>query len=73
MKYLMVLIFTCLSSCQSLPQLYQAAEDIADDTAIKVEVSKEIFQKETDLSITINIQNKDDSLIKTESGNTLGK
>lgn len=48
-----------LSACNALPQLYQTAEDIADDTAIKVEVSRETFQKETDLNIQVNVQNKE--------------
>jgi hypothetical protein len=53
------LIVLGLSSCNALPQLYQTAEDIADDTAIKVLISKETFQKDTDLDISINVQNKD--------------
>jgi len=59
MKKLSPLIFLILCSCQALPQLFQAAEDIADDTAIKIEVSKETFQKDTDLDINIKVQNKD--------------
>jgi hypothetical protein len=43
MKYLASLILIiCLSGCTALPDLFRAAEDIADETAIKVEVSKEI-------------------------------
>jgi len=49
-----------LTGCAALPQFFQAAEDIADDTAIKIEVSRETFQKETDLHITIDVQNKDE-------------
>jgi len=60
MKYIILFNLLILTSCQSLPQLYQAAEDIADDTAIKVEVSKETIQKETDLAIMIKVQNKDE-------------
>jgi hypothetical protein len=54
-----------LMGCQALPQLYQAAEDIADDTAIKIEVSKETFQKDTDLQININVQNKEEPVVNT--------
>lgn len=60
MKHLILSCVLFLTSCQTLPQLYQAAEDIADDTAIKVEVSRETFQKETDLNIQVNVKNKDE-------------
>jgi hypothetical protein len=46
--------------CQYLPQVAQDIEELATDTAIKIEVSRETFQKETDLSITIKVQNKDE-------------
>jgi hypothetical protein len=39
-------------------------EDIATDTAIKIEVSRETFLKETDLDITIHVQNKDEPVTK---------
>lgn len=55
MKHLFFLLL--LTSCQTLPQLYQAAEDIADDGAIKIEVSKEAIQKNTDLLISIDLKN----------------
>jgi hypothetical protein len=58
--YYLLLLLPFLASCQYLPQLAQDIEQIATDTAIKVEVSRETFQKETDLAITINVQNKDD-------------
>lgn len=60
MKRLLFLSFLVLCGCQSLPQLFQSVEDIADDTAIKIEVSKETFQKDTDLDISIKVQNKDE-------------
>lgn len=53
-----------LSGCTALPQLFQAAEDIANDTAIKVEISRETFQKETDLHISVDVQNKDELVPK---------
>ena len=58
MKRLILLALLC-TSCQALPQLFQATEDIADDTAVKVEVSKEAIAKETDLSVDVKITNKD--------------
>jgi len=48
-----------LAGCQTLPQLYQAAEDIADDTAIKVQVSREAIQKQTDITLSVDVKNKD--------------
>jgi len=48
-----------LTSCGALPQLFQATEDVADDTAIKVEVSKEALAREPDLRIQIDVKNKD--------------
>ena len=51
------LVLCFLTSCQTLPQLYQAAENIADDEAIKVSVSKEAIQKNTDLIISIDLKN----------------
>ena len=56
-------LFLCLiilTSCEYLPQIAKDVESIETDTAIKVEVSRETFQKETDLDISINVQNKDD-------------
>lgn len=35
-------------------------EKMADDTAIKIEVSREALQKETDLKVTVEVQNKDE-------------
>ena len=58
MLYLL-LLFPFFCSCQYLPAISKDIETIATDTAIKIEVSKETFQKETDLQININVQNKD--------------
>lgn len=64
MKHTKFLIFLMvLTGCQSLPQLYQTAEDIADDTAVKVEVSREAIQKQTDVDIIINIKNNQTSVM----------
>jgi|GEM_PF-3642755 hypothetical protein len=39
MKHLIFLsLMVCLTGCAALPQFFQAAEDIADDTAIKEKV-----------------------------------
>jgi hypothetical protein len=54
-----------ITGCQYLPQVAQDIENIATDTAIRVEVSRETFLKETDLEININVQNKDEPVVKT--------
>jgi hypothetical protein len=45
-------------SCNALPQLYQAVEDIADDNAVQIILSKEAIQKQTDLDISVSVKNK---------------
>lgn len=49
-------IFT---SCGSLPELYKTAEDIADDEAIGVMISREAIQKKKDVLITIDVRNSE--------------
>lgn len=65
MKYIerMILIYCCFSTmifingCNTLPQFYQSAEDIADDTAIKIEISREAIKKTTDINLNVDIMN----------------
>lgn len=66
MKILLFYVMLFFSGCNALPQLYQTAEDIADDTAIKVEVSRESIQKQTDVEISIDVKNKDQPTHKEE-------
>jgi len=63
MKFLVVPIMF-LTACSSLPQLYQAAEDIADDDAIKVQVSREAISKQTDVSVSIDVKNNSTTTTK---------
>lgn len=58
--FLPVMLFC--TACGSWPQFFQAAETIATDTAIKVEISKETIQTETDLELCINVTNKEDKV-----------
>ena len=58
-KLIFVLYSVLLTSCQSLPQIFQATEEIATDEAIGISVSRETFQKETDLNISVEVKNKD--------------
>jgi serine kinase of HPr protein (carbohydrate metabolism regulator) len=48
-----------LSGCQSLPQLFTAAEEIADDNAIKIEVQKEAINQNSNISVTLDVTNKE--------------
>ena len=57
MKHMVFFPFMFLMSCNTLPQLYQAAEDVADDNAVKVIISREAINKETDIGITIDVKN----------------
>ena len=59
--YLLLLLLLSLSGCQYIPDMAKDIESMETDTAIKVEISRETFQKETDLEININVQNKDES------------
>ncbi len=50
-----------LQGCQGLPGLFTAADKIADDIAIKTEISREALQADTDIDIRIKVTNKDQS------------
>ena len=64
MKYLVCfVIITLFTSCGALPQLFQASEDIADDTAIKTEISKEALGKDTNIDISIKVSNRESKII----------
>lgn len=58
-KIALISIIGLCGSCQALPQLFQAAEDIETQQAINIVIDKEALQKDTDLSITIDVTNKD--------------
>lgn len=49
-----------LGSCAALPDMFKDVDNIATDTAIKVEVSREAIQKDTDVTVSVGISNKDD-------------
>ena len=53
----LLLFFIFLTGCGTLPQLYQAAEDIEDDGAVKIMISREAIQKQTDLNVSIEVKN----------------
>lgn len=46
-----------LTSCSSLPALYQDVEEIATDDAVQVIVSREAITKGTDLDVNVTVKN----------------
>lgn len=48
------------AGCQSLPQMFTSLENIADDTAIKCEISKEAIQKDKEININVTIKNENE-------------
>lgn len=57
MKYLIVLIPFIMTSCQAMPELYQSAEDVLNDNAVRVEISREAMPKGATVNVTIDIKN----------------
>jgi hypothetical protein len=64
MLYLLLLI-PLITSCQYIPDMAKDIESVETDMAIRVEISRETFKKETNLEININVQNKDEPVVKT--------
>ncbi len=57
---LVLLMLNLLTSCAGMtPQLFQTVDDIATDGVIQVQVDKEAFSKNTDISVVVEIKNKD--------------
>jgi hypothetical protein len=59
MRYIGFFLCLNLVGCSALMPVADELEKIVDDNAVKVEVSRETIQKETDLTISIQIVNKD--------------
>lgn len=57
MKRIFLVSIFFLSSCTSLPELYQTAEDIANDDAIDIMISREAINKKKDVNVNIEIKN----------------
>jgi hypothetical protein len=58
MKLFIPLLFI-VTSCAALPQLFQSVENIADDDAVKVTVSKEAIASKKDLKVALTLQADD--------------
>ncbi len=54
-----LLLLPLMTGCQFIPDMAKDIESIETDTAIRLEISRETFLKETNLDININVQNKD--------------
>lgn len=57
MRFIVLITLPLLSACGAWTQLFQSVEDIANDDAITVMVSREAIGKQTDVSIDIQIIN----------------
>lgn len=61
MKFLPLLVLPLITGCSAMmPDMFKTIDDMATDTAIKVEVDKEAFKKETDVHIIVDVINKDE-------------
>jgi hypothetical protein len=65
MLFLLILL-PFMSACQYLPDVAKDVESIETDTAVKIEVSREAIQKDTNVEITISVQNKDEPTLKSQ-------
>ena len=56
MKHCIFLTLLISAGCAQMPSLFQSVEDIATDTAIKIEVDKEAISRDHEIYIQLNIQ-----------------
>jgi starvation-inducible outer membrane lipoprotein len=49
------IVLLMLMGCAAIPEISKDVEDIATDTAIKIEVSRELIIQKKDLSIDIQV------------------
>ncbi len=59
MRFIFIAMSLLLTSCQSLPQLFQTADDVFTDDCVTIKVDRDAFQKDTDVDINVSIKNKD--------------
>ena len=55
MKRLFLISLVFLSSCTTLPQLYQSVDDMATNNSIDVSISKEVIDSGKNLSMSIDL------------------
>ena len=58
MSYLLISLAILLTSCQALPQLFQTADDVVTDDAITVQVDRDAINQNTDVSVNVEVKNK---------------
>jgi starvation-inducible outer membrane lipoprotein len=56
-KFFCIVMLTLITACTSLPQLYQTAEDIANNDCITIKVDKDAFQKDTNVDVMVQVKN----------------
>ena len=61
MKILCLIFSILLTGCTTLPQLYQSLEEMATDDGIYLTIDKDAFQRDKDISVIVDIKNKDSS------------
>lgn len=52
-----ILLICMLNSCGYMPQILQEAENIIDDDAITISISREAIQRQTNLKATVELDN----------------
>ena len=57
MKTTAAILLMILCSCNALPELYRSVEDIANDDAIDIMISREAISKKKDINISIDLTN----------------
>jgi len=57
MKYLIFLPMSLLCGCGLMPQAMNELEHVVDDTAITVKCSQEALSKNSDLKISVELNN----------------
>lgn len=52
-------IFFVMNACSFVPQLAQTTDDIFTDNALKIEVQKGAMERNADIKLMLDIQNKE--------------
>lgn len=54
-----VVFLFCLCGCQYLPNVADDITEIANNDAITIKCDKDCFQRETDVTVSVQIKNKE--------------
>ena len=66
---LLFFILISVTSCQYIPELAKAVDDIETDDAITIQIDRDAFKKDTDVFIDVKVINKD----RTNASNQIQK